>query len=40
MKKLIIVLLFTGILMTDYKCVSDCTAQGYQWMYCQRVCGY
>ena len=37
---IIIVILLAGLLYVDYKCVQDCTAQGYMWMYCQRACGY
>ncbi len=25
---------------TDYKCVSDCTQQGYLYTYCQSRCSY
>ena len=49
MKKLIVaVLLVLAVAATawarykqiDYKCVSDCLAQGYQYGYCIRVCSY
>lgn len=26
--------------LTDYKCMTDCVNQGYQYGYCQKLCSY
>jgi hypothetical protein len=45
MKKILIVIVAmlasnVAYSATDYKCMGDCQAQGYQYGYCQSVCSY
>jgi len=46
MKKLLISLAVLGVFAavafasTDYKCMSDCSAQGYMYSYCKSQCSY
>lgn len=34
------VLVGVAVGMTDWNCVNDCLAKGYQYNYCTKICSY